>query len=487
MSANRNSGLPDDKLYPELINKEGEYETEENDIQRMEIQSHQCPVHEKVTQSIITKFDQEETHVRSHQQIKEEEIPINISEDSDKVTSSIMSELGQAEETNTRSHQLIKEEEIPVDIGEGLHDYKLHIVTIKEEKEEEDIQQVVIHSDPCEGPSCVKTVEQHKLNIRDHQKVKEEKIPVNISKELNMNILEEYQTATCLSEWTVEGNTVVSQGDQEANCRRNPIRESTLHGKINLESVSVFYQSQQKSCDGKTCLVKDCPDIKCRNNRVANMEHPHGEKSIIGDKNEEPYYSEDVKDFCSTLKPITHQNKNAEKKPHVCQKCGKEFCYKSNLIIHERSHTGVKPYVCCYCGKRFSESSSLFTHHRNHTGEKPHVCNECGRGFAKKSILLKHERTHTGEKPHVCITCGKGFSERSILVDHERIHTGEKPHVCHTCGRAFSKRSNLVDHQRTHTGEKPYICHECGKGFAQKSSLVKHHRTHTLKDASGLP
>ncbi|KAM4652029.1 uncharacterized protein O3C94_014361 [Discoglossus pictus] len=104
---------------------------------------------DKVTPSILSD-QEEETNMRSPREIKEEEIPINISQDSDNVTPSVLSD--QEEETNMRSPREIKEEEIPVNISQGTLDYNLCIVTVKEEREEDSgIQQIVIHSNPCEG------------------------------------------------------------------------------------------------------------------------------------------------------------------------------------------------------------------------------------------------------------------------------------------------------------------------------------------------
>ncbi|KAM4614109.1 uncharacterized protein O3C94_022146 [Discoglossus pictus] len=114
---------------------------------------------------------------------------------SNKVTPSGLSESDQEEETNMRSPREIKEEEIPVNISDGPDTYSLHIVTVKEEEENEreeddgDTQQSVIHSDPCQGPLDVKPpvvskVEQEDLNIRDQEQVKEEEGPGNIREDV---------------------------------------------------------------------------------------------------------------------------------------------------------------------------------------------------------------------------------------------------------------------------------------------------------------
>ncbi|KAM4642121.1 uncharacterized protein O3C94_016502 [Discoglossus pictus] len=104
---------------------------------------------------VVYKVEQEKLNIRDQQQMKEE-ITVNMREDSDNVTPSVLSESDQEEETNMRSPRQIKEEEIPVNISEGLDNYSLHIVTVKDEQDDEGeedgvIEQIVIPSNPCEG------------------------------------------------------------------------------------------------------------------------------------------------------------------------------------------------------------------------------------------------------------------------------------------------------------------------------------------------
>ncbi|KAM4614048.1 uncharacterized protein O3C94_022074 [Discoglossus pictus] len=143
----RISGLHDVSLYPELINEQGQYETDET-----EVEAPGAAGRERRKQTRFSKLDKEDN------------------------------------ERNVTSRRQVKEEEDPVNIGEvtGLQDYNLRIVTIKEEKEyekeESDIQRVIIQSDSCAGPSDVKpSVEQEEPTIQGHQQIKEEEIPVNIN------------------------------------------------------------------------------------------------------------------------------------------------------------------------------------------------------------------------------------------------------------------------------------------------------------------
>ncbi|KAM4632535.1 uncharacterized protein O3C94_019065 [Discoglossus pictus] len=95
-----------------------------------------------VTPPVVSKVEQEDLNIRDQQLVKEEESPWNIREDSDKVTSSVLSEADQEEETNMRSPRETKEEEILVNITEGPLEVK---------------------------PPVVPKVDQEDLNIRDQQ------------------------------------------------------------------------------------------------------------------------------------------------------------------------------------------------------------------------------------------------------------------------------------------------------------------------------
>ncbi|KAM4641311.1 uncharacterized protein O3C94_015700 [Discoglossus pictus] len=71
-----------------------------------------------VNPPIVSKVEQEDLNIGDQHQVKEEEIHVNIRKDNDKVAPSVLSESDQEEETNMRSPRGIKEEDIPGNISE---------------------------------------------------------------------------------------------------------------------------------------------------------------------------------------------------------------------------------------------------------------------------------------------------------------------------------------------------------------------------------
>ncbi|KAM4642579.1 uncharacterized protein O3C94_016876 [Discoglossus pictus] len=344
-----------------------------------------------------------------------------------------------------RSPRQIKEEEIPVNISEGSHDYNLHIVTIKEEKEfeseENDIQQIIIPSDPSEGPLDVKSsnvskVEQEDPNIRDQQLVKEEIITVKITEGLH--------------DENVYSELINEEGEYEGDDKS--IQQVLIHsdGFTEMTRDGLLHSSQRS----QNCTIgnKDVTEVSKGSIKINNAQSKTGSKP----------------------------EKNVDKK-FACSECGKCFTHNSILINHSRIHTRETPFPCTECGKRFSQKSYLRTHLRIHTGVRPYACSQCIKSFRQSSDLVKHQRTHTGEKPFSCAECGKCFINKSNLIKHQKIHTGDKPFACSDCGKLFIQRSDLVNHQRIHTGERPFSCSSCGKSFTFKSYLVTHQKLHTVE------
>uniref|UniRef100_A0A0A1X0E7 Zinc finger protein weckle n=1 Tax=Zeugodacus cucurbitae TaxID=28588 RepID=A0A0A1X0E7_ZEUCU len=205
-------------------------------------------------------------------------------------------------------------------------------------------------------------------------------------------------------------------------------------------------------------------------------------KHIMEKHNQEP----DIPDFkCETCNKIypTERQLQIHARTHLaledkldipCPYCERKFTKVSVMRQHVQGiHENKKPYICDECGRSLKTLAALAEHKLVHTNDTPFECEVCQRAFKNKARLKVHLETHN-DSSYICTECGLKLNTRRTLKMHMLVHSDAKRYKCDFCPAAFKRTKALKNHLILHTGMRPYKCNFCEKTFSNGSNCRSH-------------
>jgi len=181
-------------------------------------------------------------------------------------------------------------------------------------------------------------------------------------------------------------------------------------------------------------------------------------------------------------------------KTHACTECDKSFKRRCDMENHRKTvHCTVKVYVKCpVCSIIVLEKglqSHIINRHSEKAQKKPYVCDICGKSERYQKNLQRHyESVHEPASRGVvyqCPECPESFYRRRELTSHSFVHFTGKIHDCKTCGNRYKSKKELTNHEYSHRC-KEWPCNLCDSVFQTKSGRSKHvrkiHYSATLMD-----
>ncbi|XP_021936905.1 PR domain zinc finger protein 5-like isoform X2 [Zootermopsis nevadensis] len=166
------------------------------------------------------------------------------------------------------------------------------------------------------------------------------------------------------------------------------------------------------------------------------------------------------------------------------------YFYKRHLQAHTGANSSLlrdeHRFHCQQCSYKTGRKVHYIRHVNNvHNNKRPYLCDHCGKAFKRPDALKQHRVTHVELDPNLgafrCPVCGKCCRAQAQLTQHLAVHSNVRSFLCEICGSSFKTRAVQRKHVLTiHKNPKAFSCSQCSRKFNTKYALRRHMKQHSL-------
>uniref|UniRef100_T1JIR3 C2H2-type domain-containing protein n=1 Tax=Strigamia maritima TaxID=126957 RepID=T1JIR3_STRMM len=190
---------------------------------------------------------------------------------------------------------------------------------------------------------------------------------------------------------------------------------------------------------------------------------------------------------------IKHEKDEEEQPKDLlqCNECAyqttKQYRFQRHLRVHRESSPSVRRlFQCDKCVYKTKRKEHYIRHVNNvHTNKRPYLCDFCGKAFKRTDALKQHRVIHSTVDPleiqFRCSVCDKNCRSHAHLLEHQAVHSNVRSFLCEICGASFKTRSVQRKHVQTiHKKPRAFSCQICDKRFNTNYALKRHVRLHEV-------
>nr|CAD7409305.1 unnamed protein product [Timema poppensis] len=241
-----------------------------------------------------------------------------------------------------------------------------------------------------------------------------------------------------------------------------------------LSSKSLNMKEKKKNYEKLAPYKYFCPNCSFKTKRESHYKrHQKLHKQIS------QVFSCDICNFTCIRQGVLRRHKMTHNAvDFACDKCNYRTDHYKYLLKHKR----LKHWNNNKCSYKAIRKEHFMRHVNNvHNDKRPYLCDHCGKSFKRSDALKHHTFTTHGLSAYQCQVCSKIFRTQAQLNTHLAVHSNIRAFLCEVCGSSFKTRAAQYKHVlHIHKNPKAYSCTQCSRKFNTNYALRRHTKQHSL-------